>query len=248
MGVWAGNSDKSAMLNVSGVDGAAPIWRDVMQAALAGRPATPFAEPSGIEHVRVCLPSGRLPTPACQRERVELFVAGTAPTAPNDYYRALSICDATGAPAGGASAPCRGGVRDRVFTFVPMEAIPWARDADVALPPVPPYTNAPAVRAGDAAPAPGALLLVSPADGITLHISRDVRPEDQALMAEALPAAAVTSVELYVDGALLALLDAAPYRRSWQLQQGVHQFRARAVVSGGSEVWSEAATVTVLPP
>jgi 1A family penicillin-binding protein len=248
VGVWAGNSDNSPMRDVSGVDGAAPIWRDVMQTALAGKPAAPFAEPAGMEHARICLPSGRLPTPACQRQRMELFAAGTAPTAPDDYYRSLAVCDATGAPADGASARCPGAVRDRVFAYVPLEAIPWARAARIVLPPVPPYADAPLVRAGDTAPAPGALMLVSPADGITLHIARDVRPEDQAVMAEALPAAPVASIELYVDGALFARLDGAPYRRGWQLQPGVHEFRARAVMPDGNEVWSEAATVTVLPP
>jgi hypothetical protein len=67
-------------------------------------------------------------------------------------------------------------------------------------------------------------------------------------MAEALPATPVASVELYVDGALLARIDRAPYRRGWQLQPGVHEFRARAVMPDGNEVWSNAATVTVLPP
>ena len=248
VGVWAGNSDNSPMRDVSGVDGAAPMWRDVMQTALAGKAAALFAAPPGIERVRVCLPSGLLPTPACQRERVELFAAGTAPAAPDDYYRSLSICDATGAPAEGAAARCPGAVRQRVFAFVPMEAIPWARAAGVALPPAAPYADAPVARAGDTAPARGSLMLVSPAGGITLHIARDVRPEDQAVMAEALPAAPVASVELYVDGVLLARVQAGPYRRSWQLQPGVHEFRARAVMPDGNEVWSEAATVTVLPP
>lgn len=248
VGVWAGNSDNSAMRDVSGVDGAAPIWRGVMQAALAGKPVTPFAEPPGIEHVAVCVPSGLLPTPACQRQRVELFAPGTAPTALDDYYRSLPICDAIGAVAYGASARCPGPVRSRVFAFVPLEAIPWARAAGVALPPVPPYIDAPASSMDSPAPARVPLLLVSPADGITLHISHAVRLEDQALMVEALPSARVASVELYVDGAVLAVAASPPYRQSWPLRPGEHEFRARAATADGTEIWSQAATVTVLPP
>ncbi len=108
VGVWIGNADNTPMRNVSGVEGAAPIWRDVMNAALAGRPARPFAEPDGIEHAAVCLPSGLLPTPACQRRSVEAFAAGTVPVAYDDYYRALAVCDATGVPQARLPRPRHG--------------------------------------------------------------------------------------------------------------------------------------------
>jgi membrane peptidoglycan carboxypeptidase len=32
VGVWTGNTDNSEMLNISGLTGAAPLWRDFMQA------------------------------------------------------------------------------------------------------------------------------------------------------------------------------------------------------------------------
>ena len=44
VGVWAGNNDNSAMVNVSGVDGAAPIWHDTLLLAEKGRPIV------GLEH------------------------------------------------------------------------------------------------------------------------------------------------------------------------------------------------------
>ena len=48
MGVWAGNNDDSAMVNVTGVDGAAPIWHDSMLLAEQGMPITNFANPGGV--------------------------------------------------------------------------------------------------------------------------------------------------------------------------------------------------------
>lgn len=45
MGVWAGNNDNSPMINVTGVDGAAPIWHDGLLLAEQGRPITDFAPP-----------------------------------------------------------------------------------------------------------------------------------------------------------------------------------------------------------
>lgn len=46
MGVWAGNNNNSPMVNVTGVDGAAPIWHDSLLLAEQGRPIKDF--PSSV--------------------------------------------------------------------------------------------------------------------------------------------------------------------------------------------------------
>jgi 1A family penicillin-binding protein len=251
VGVWVGNADNSPMRNVSGIDGAAPIWRDVMQTALKGVPPKEFPEPDGIERVAVCLPSGLLPTPYCQRQRVEVFAAGTAPTLEDDYYRPVLVCDTTGKAVMSGDRSCPGSISERVFAFVPLEAIPWAREAGIALPPVPPYATA-AISSPDSRSAPDAgwpaLRLVSPADGTVLRLSPELRPEEQALRIEAVPASAAHYVELYVDGALIGRTDAPPYQTWWRLIEGAHEVRARAVDLSGNETWSDGAMVTVLPP
>ncbi len=137
---------------------------------------------------------------------------------------------------------CPGSASERVFAFVPLEAIPWAREAGIALPPLPPYTtavdttrgrgtltpppegggmdsspNAPAFRLGSSE----ALRLTSPADGAVFHLSRELGPEDQTLRIEALPATPVRYVELYVDGALIGRVDAGPYRAWWSPSPGL---------------------------
>jgi len=48
MGVWAGNNDDSPMINITGVDGAGPIWHDSMLLAEQGRPITGFQNPGGL--------------------------------------------------------------------------------------------------------------------------------------------------------------------------------------------------------
>lgn len=45
MGVWAGNNDNSPMVDVTGVDGAAPIWHDSLNLAEQGRPIHDFGNP-----------------------------------------------------------------------------------------------------------------------------------------------------------------------------------------------------------
>jgi len=48
MGVWAGNNDNSPMVNVTGVDGAGPIWHDSLLLAERGHPITDFTNPGGV--------------------------------------------------------------------------------------------------------------------------------------------------------------------------------------------------------
>ena len=86
IGVWVGNADGSPMSDVSGVDGAAPIWHDAMMAAALARPMSWYARPAGIVEATVCAPTGLLPGPDCPSPVRELFVAGTEPVERERYY------------------------------------------------------------------------------------------------------------------------------------------------------------------
>lgn len=113
VGVWVGNSDGSPMREVSGIDGAGPIWRDVMQAtAMVVTPGWP-AMPAGIEEAVVCAPTGLLPGPDCPHPQREIFAAGTVPQATETYY--VRETDGT------------------VAINPPAEAIAWARDAGLQI-------------------------------------------------------------------------------------------------------------------
>jgi membrane peptidoglycan carboxypeptidase len=48
VGVWAGNDDNSPMVNVTGVDGAGPIWHAAMLLAEQGYPVKNFVNPGGV--------------------------------------------------------------------------------------------------------------------------------------------------------------------------------------------------------
>jgi len=56
VGVWAGNNDNTPMVNVTGVDGAGPIWHDTMLLAEQGHPVTDFANPGGVVRKTVSYP------------------------------------------------------------------------------------------------------------------------------------------------------------------------------------------------
>jgi 1A family penicillin-binding protein len=58
--VWVGNNDHSAMEGVDGITGAAPIWHNYMEMALAGTPVQNFTLPIGDVTARVCGHDGGL--------------------------------------------------------------------------------------------------------------------------------------------------------------------------------------------
>ncbi len=87
VGVWVGNTDGHPMVNSSGLLGAAPLWRTIMEhiygnesirAALAVGgvdPPTEFVMPAGLEEREVCLPSGTGGS-SCTAKRKDLYLTG----------------------------------------------------------------------------------------------------------------------------------------------------------------------------
>jgi len=71
VGVWAGNADGSPMWDVSGVSGAAPVWRDVIDYLHRDRPGRAPSAPPGLVRQAVAF------TPAVEPPRSEWFVRGT---------------------------------------------------------------------------------------------------------------------------------------------------------------------------
>ncbi len=71
VGVWVGNSSGEAMQQVSGVSGAAPVWREVMLALHAGRLPESVDPPRGVVARQTRFDSAQEPP------RREWFIAGT---------------------------------------------------------------------------------------------------------------------------------------------------------------------------
>ncbi len=86
VGVWVGNADNRPMREVSGVDGAGPIWRGVLSVALGNGPVARPIPPKGVVRATVCSPTGLLPGPDCPVPVREWFVAGTEPTQRETYF------------------------------------------------------------------------------------------------------------------------------------------------------------------
>ncbi len=77
--VWVGNNNHSKMLGVDGITGAAPIWHDYMEQALAGQPVIPFVHPAGLVQVAVCATDGGLAN-AWDTKVLEWYLQESVPT------------------------------------------------------------------------------------------------------------------------------------------------------------------------
>ncbi len=85
VGVWVGNAEGDPMRAVSGISGAAPVWRDVMLALHARAPGRAPPKPADVVTSRVAFADTR------EQARQEFFVRGTAQTrvaaAPAEAHR-----------------------------------------------------------------------------------------------------------------------------------------------------------------
>ncbi len=118
VGVWVGNTDNSPMINVTGVTGAGPIWRGVMDAAAQWYPPREFPMPPGVFPQTVCADDGALPSEYClqhSRTRTELFVSD--PPGPNEgLYRLLRVDTFSGLIA---NQYCEDYVEERLYLALP---------------------------------------------------------------------------------------------------------------------------------
>jgi penicillin-binding protein 1C len=70
VGVWTGNFDNTPMQQVSGVTGAAPIWRAIIQHLHDRKPTTWYAAPKGLVRRRIDPRTGKQLTPQSPPARV----------------------------------------------------------------------------------------------------------------------------------------------------------------------------------
>ena len=134
VGVWVGNSDNKPMKETPGSLGAAPIMHATLAKGMAGQSVMGWQEPPGLSHVRVCVPSGLLPTPDCPQTTTELFLVGHAPQKSDNVYQAFQINRDTGKRAS-VCTPAE--VLERViYQVYPSNAADWVRERGIPQPPI----------------------------------------------------------------------------------------------------------------
>lgn len=123
VGVWVGNTDNTSMArSVTGLSGAAPIWKDVMEYLHKGRPARAFERPEGLVEKAVCQVDGLVPNGACPAVS-ELFIPGTEPTQQSTIVQKFPINRDTNRLAVAGTPPEL--VDERVMYVYPPQAQDW---------------------------------------------------------------------------------------------------------------------------
>jgi penicillin-binding protein 1C len=118
--VWVGNFDGSGNPAFVGVDAAAPLFFQIVDAVRDENPklAEPVLHPPpGVNNVEICLASGDLPNRWCPQIGHTWFIPGKSPIRVSTVHRPVMIDDATGL----AACPPYNGkrVHEEVYEFWP---------------------------------------------------------------------------------------------------------------------------------
>jgi penicillin-binding protein 1C len=252
--VWVGNSDATPMENISGIDGAGPIWHDFMAYYIEqnqGRPAAGnqnFTRPSGLLEQPVCAVSGLAVSENCQESLTEWFVKGTEPKQ-QDYFWQKYNCNAgagantsvgTGTAAASTAAP-------RYFINYPFPYAGWAKERGYLPPPecqlLPGQVSPPA--AGQ-----GSLQIISPLDGDSFQINSNLPLTSQKIPLKifvypepsADPQSLPSQITLSIDGQIIKTQEISAQTvvreisELWLAKTGQHTLKVEKVAAGKGEV------------
>jgi membrane carboxypeptidase/penicillin-binding protein PbpC len=131
-GVWLGRQEDTSQAQVPTL-AAAALLHAIAQYASQSLPADGWVMPPGITMLPVCDPSGMLPTSECPTIVNEIFLAGNEPAQFDTLYRKVQINRETGLLATVFTPPEL--VEERVYLSLPPEAMEWARQSGLSLPP-----------------------------------------------------------------------------------------------------------------
>jgi penicillin-binding protein 1C len=212
--VWAGNFDGSPMVRSSGVTGAAPLFHDVMVAAMKGREPKPLVHRSGLVDVEVCPLSGARPNDDCPHRRREWFLSGSEPREPCSMHERVAVDPRNGLRAGPA---CRAPER-RLFERYPARFAAWAAEARR---PVAPQDFSPLCPGSPPAVAQ-APRISYPLDGARFHLDSASRQQEIVFTAQA---AGGHAVRFLLNGRSVGEAR-APFRVAWVLERGAHRLEA----------------------
>jgi membrane peptidoglycan carboxypeptidase len=109
------------------------LWGTLTQYAVRDLPPTGWDMPSGIVTLKVCDPSGLLPTDACPNVVSEVFLDGSQPMQTDTLYQTFKVNIETGLLATIFTPPDF--VVERVYMVVPLQARAWAETAGIVAPP-----------------------------------------------------------------------------------------------------------------
>lgn len=131
IGVWLGNSQEET--GGISVEMPAGLWHAISQYISSQMPVQEFTSPTGISLVQVCDPSGMLVSTLCPAIVQEVFLSGNEPTQVDNLYQKYYINRETGLLATIFTPSDM--LQEKVYLVVPPQAVAWAKEAGLAIPP-----------------------------------------------------------------------------------------------------------------
>ncbi len=208
VGVWVGNADATPMKNISGIDGAGPIWRDFMEQSKTD--SKPFRRPSGIIEATICADSGLLTTDLCARPLNEIFVQGTAPAKQDNYYQEFE---------------CGPEKTREIHIVYPIRFQKWAEDRDLTPPPN--------CRPTKPQPEAAQLMITSPIPQDSFAISTELPQESQKIPIRYTLGTSATGVTIYINDAPIEQgpKPAGTHQHFWLPEKGLQKLKIEATTA-----------------
>ena len=121
--VWVGNFDGQANPAFVGIQAAAPLFFQIVDAIVASQPGLVepvWRTPPNLARIEVCAASGDLPNAACPLRTKTWFIPGKSPIRVSTLHRSIPVDTRTGQAAACAAVDPRF-VRNEVFEYWPSD-------------------------------------------------------------------------------------------------------------------------------
>lgn len=197
--VWLGNFDGASNPALVGVDAAAPLFFEIVDALRAARvPLTDpvLRMPQRLARVEVCLADGGLPGAHCPTRGQTWFIPGVSPIRPSRIHRAVNLDLASGAVRCEPFDPTS--MRQEVFEFWPSDLARVFAQAGMPRRRPPPGADCQGAQTWQGAPPQ----ITSPWRG-TRYALRLGRGDDPGIALSATASADASRLYWFADGAFI---------------------------------------------
>lgn len=230
VGVWVGNNDNTAMREITGVVGAAPIWNQFLEEFLKGKPVEHFTVPDRIKKVQVCALSGKLPDGLCPEKINEVFLAGTEPKEKSNLNKEVLI-DIRNNLLADNKCP-QEFIKKKIFINYPPEVYTWAVENGQE---VIPNKYSDFCSSDKKISGKTYLVITNPREKAVFE-SAPLLVRDEKLDFEVNYSSNIQKVSWFVDSMLVKDSFDAPFTASWKLTVGKHTVTAVGVADTGEKI------------
>jgi len=130
--IWMGDVEEDSPQSLDPLMSAG-IWHALIKYSTQGLPNQGWQQPEGVGRVKVCVPSGMLPSIDCPATSEEIFLIGNEPTMLDTLFEKIKVNRETGLRATVFTEPTL--IEERLFINVPANAKEWALEAGLPVSP-----------------------------------------------------------------------------------------------------------------